>query len=79
MIVGTTDARAGTLRYVIVPVAVNGDARMGLYVSAYNISSELSELRDSFTTYAVVAAGALVVIGLVGWFVSGRLLGPIRS
>ncbi|KQO99579.1 sensor histidine kinase [Leifsonia sp. Leaf264] len=78
-VVGTIDADAGTLRYVVVPVAIDGDPQTGLYVSAYNVSAELAEVRDAFTTYAIVAAGALVVIGLVGWFVSGRLLRPIRS
>lgn len=79
VVVGTIDADAGTLRYVVVPVSIEGDPQTGLYVSAYNVSAELAEVRDAFTTYAIVAAGALVVIGLVGWFVSGRLLRPIRS
>ncbi|KQQ95682.1 hypothetical protein ASF62_04075 [Leifsonia sp. Leaf325] len=79
VVVGTIDADAGTLRYVVVPVSIDGDPQTGLYVSAYNVSAELAEVRDAFTTYAIVAAGALVVIGLVGWFVSGRLLRPIRS
>lgn len=78
-VVGTIDADAGTLRYVVVPVSIEGDPQTGLYVAAYNVSAELAEVRDAFTTYAVVASGALLVIALVGWFVSGRLLRPIRS
>ncbi|MET0974370.1 MAG: HAMP domain-containing sensor histidine kinase [Leifsonia sp.] len=78
-VVGTADTSVGTLRYVIVPVSVEDDPEEGLYISAYNVSAELEEVRDAFTTYAIVAVGALVVIGLVGWFVAGRLLRPIRS
>ncbi|MEJ3403293.1 HAMP domain-containing sensor histidine kinase [Rathayibacter sp. YIM 133350] len=79
VVIGTTDAAPGTLRYVIVPVSVDGVDQTGLYVSAYNVSAELEEVRDAFTTYAVVVVLALFIIGLVGWVVSGRLLAPIRS
>jgi two-component system OmpR family sensor kinase len=75
---GTTDAEWGTLRYVIIPVAIKNDAHTGLYVSAYNIDDEVAELSQAFASYAFIALGVLVVVGLVGWFVAGRLLRPIR-
>ena len=75
---GTADTRMGALRYVIIPVKIGGDTATGLYVSAYNLDAALAEIAQAFQSYAVIAAGALVVIGLVGWFVSGRLLRPIR-
>lgn len=75
---GTTDAKWGTLRYVIIPVAIKNDPHTGLYVAAYNIDTEVAEVSQAFTSYAVIALGALVVMGLVGWFVAGRLLRPIR-
>ena len=73
---GTADTSLGTLRYVIIPVAIEGDDSTGSYVSAYNLDAELEEITEAFRTYAWVAAGALVIVGLVGWFVAGRLLRP---
>lgn len=75
---GTADTALGTLRYVIIPVAIQSDTRAGLYVSAYDLDAELAEITEAFRTYAVVAAAALVLVALVGWFVSGRLLRPLR-
>ncbi|WP_368496597.1 ATP-binding protein [Herbiconiux sp. A18JL235] len=76
---GTFTAPDGqTLRYVAVPVRVAGDDRSGVFVSVVDLRAELRPLTDAFTTYAVIAAGALVVVAVVGWFVAGRLLAPIR-
>jgi two-component system, OmpR family, sensor kinase len=78
VVIGTARTSAGSLRYVIVPVAVAGDARRGLYVSAHNLDAELASLADSARTYAGVASLALLLVGAVAWFVAGRLLRPIR-
>jgi len=75
---GTASTSFGTLRYVIIPVAIRSDTASGLYVSAYDLDAELAEITEAFRTYALVAAGALVLVGLVGWFVSGRILRPLR-
>lgn len=75
---GTEKTADGTYRYVAIPIHVAGDASTGIYVSAVDLDAELAQLSSAFTTYAIVAALALVAIGLVGWFVSGRLLRPIR-
>ncbi|WP_255436995.1 HAMP domain-containing sensor histidine kinase [Cellulosimicrobium sp. TH-20] len=48
-------------------------------VLAYDRSAEHAEFAQVFRTYAVVALGALVLIGVVGWVVAGRLLLPIRT
>lgn len=80
----TTDARSGresfpaTVRYIIIPVTVRGDARSGLYVAAFDVDAELAAVTHSLDTYARVALGALVLVGLVAWLVAGRLLRPIR-
>jgi signal transduction histidine kinase len=75
-----TDPGSGrTLRYIAAPVTVASDSRSGIFVVAVDLRAELRPLTDAFTTYAVVAAVALVVVGIVGWFVAGRLLRPIRS
>lgn len=69
----------GRLRYVAAPVSVVGGAESGLYLTAIDVDGELEELTGSFTTYAAVAAIALLIIGVIGWSVAGRLLRPIRS
>jgi two-component system OmpR family sensor kinase len=49
-----------------------------LYVAAYDLYAELGQVADSFKTYIRVALLALALLGLVAWFVAGRLLRPIR-
>jgi signal transduction histidine kinase len=66
------------IRYVAVPITVTGNPDRGIYVDAVDLDGELSPLTTFFSTYSVVALIALVVIGIVGWFVAGRLLRPIR-
>lgn len=75
---GTASTSFGTLRYVVIPVSIQADPARGLYVSAYDLDAELAEITEAFRTYAFVAAGALLIVGLVGWFVSGRILRPLR-
>ena len=75
---GTATTSFGTLRYAIIPVSIDADPAQGLYVSAYDLDSSLAEITEAFRTYAFVAAGSLVIVGLVGWFVSGRILRPLR-
>lgn len=72
------DTDLGQLRYVTVPVTVDGDPAQGLYVIAYARDAEQAEVVDAYRTFAVVAVGSLAMIGIVGWAVAGRLLRPIR-
>lgn len=74
----TAETTLGTLRYVVVPVSVPGDAAQGLYVIAYSRDMEQAEVRDAYQTFAVVALASVAVVGGVGWAVTGRLLRPIR-
>jgi two-component system OmpR family sensor kinase len=75
----TAPGDARTLRYIATPVTVASDARTGIFVAAVDLQAELRPLTEAFRTYAIVAAIALVVVGIVGWFVAGRLLRPIRA
>jgi two-component system OmpR family sensor kinase len=75
---GTARLGSRDIRYVAVPITLAGSSDTGIYVDAVDLDAELSGIRSAFTTYALVAAIALVAIGLVGWFVAGRLLRPIR-
>jgi two-component system OmpR family sensor kinase len=76
--IGTAETSGTTVRYIATPIAIDGDKYPAVYVAAVDVDAELGELRDAFTTYALVAACTLVAIGLVGWFVAGRLLRPLR-
>ncbi len=78
VVIGTAKGAIGTLRYVIVPIAVAGDKSTGLYVAAFDLNSSLGPVAESFRTYVVVALIALLLVGLVAWLVAGRLLRPIR-
>ena len=75
---GTSVSRLGHLRYVSVPVTVVGDSELGVFVVAVDIDEELADLDAAFRTYTLVAVAALGAIALVGWFVAGRLLQPLR-
>jgi two-component system OmpR family sensor kinase len=76
---GTAVSDSRAVRYIAVPVTVSGDAEAGVYVAAVDLDAQLSDLTAAFTTYTAVAGAALLAIALVGWFVVGRLLRPIRD
>jgi len=76
---GTTVLAGRNIRYIASPITIDGDAEQGIYLVTLNSDEELGELVSAFTTYAVVASIALLVVGLVGWFVAGTLLRPIRQ
>jgi two-component system OmpR family sensor kinase len=77
--IGTAISPLGNLRYIAAPIAVAGSTQKGIYVAAVDLDADLAELTASFLTFAIVAVAALLAIGLVGWFVAGRLLRPIRQ
>lgn len=68
-----------SLRYLATPVSVQGDPRGGVFVVAVDLPAELRPLSEAFGSYALIAAGAFAVVAVVGWFVAGRLLRPIRA
>ena len=74
---GTATASDATVRYVAIPVTVEGDDT-GIFVVTVDLNARLLPVDDAFRTFAVVAALALAALGLVGWVVAGRLLSPIR-
>jgi signal transduction histidine kinase len=77
-VLGTYTGRWGEMRYLVVPVRIGQDPARGFYVSAYDVDGALDPLTRTFGTYALFAVLALVVLGVVGWFVAGRALRPVR-
>lgn len=65
-------------RLVAVPVQLSSDPTPSLFVLAYDRTAEIGRINDTFRTYSLVALGSLVLIGVAGWLVAGRLLQPIR-
>lgn len=76
--IGTAITDDGSLRYIAVPVSMEGDDRSGVYIRAVNLGAELEPVTVAMATYMIAAAAVLIAIGVVGWFVTGRLLNPIR-
>lgn len=78
-VVSTAVTDQGALRYIAVPVTVQGDPERGIYVRAVDLDGELDAVTIAIRTYLIAAVAVLVAIGIVGWFVTGRLLSPIRD
>jgi len=70
------DTARGHVQIAVKPV-VQGE-RSGAWVVVYATAGEEAEFADVVRTYAVVALGVLLLVAVVGWFVAGRLLAPIR-
>jgi two-component system, OmpR family, sensor kinase len=80
VVIGSSLNSRGWYRYVAVPVTMSSDPdNVGIYVAAIDIDAELADRSSFFPTYLWVSLGVLVAVGLVGWFVAGRLMRPIRS
>jgi two-component system OmpR family sensor kinase len=75
---GTAVTDQGSLRYIAIPVRMDGDPRRGLYVRSIDLGAELQPVTFAMGTYVIAAVAVLIAIGVVGWFVTGRLLSPIR-
>lgn len=75
---GTAVTDQGSLRYIAIPVKMDGDAHSAIYVRAVDLGAELAPVTAAVTTYWIAAVAMVLAIGVVGWFVAGRLLSPIR-
>ena len=78
VVLTTMETSTTTYRVVTVPVQLSSDPAHSTFVLAYDYDAELQQLDDIFLTYALIGFGSLVLIGVVGWQVAGRLLAPIR-
>src|SRR5699024_629061 len=67
----------GTYRVYGLPVRLDTGDQAGAVVFAFDMDAEYAEIGDTFRTYALVAALALVWITVIGWFVMGRMLMPV--
>ncbi|MHA7283240.1 sensor histidine kinase [Arthrobacter sp. TMS2-4] len=74
----TIDTTRATYRAIVVPVMLSEDTEPTMFVLAYDVDAERAELNRTFTTFALISLGALLLIGAVGWLLIGNLLHPVR-
>lgn len=78
-VMGTASTSLGPLRYIATPVQVEGDEARGIFVTAFNLEIELQEADASLRIFSIAALVTLLIAGLAGWFIAGRLLKPVRQ
>ena len=57
---------------------MGGDESTGVYLRAIDLDAELNAVDTSILTYSIAALATIAAVGIVGWFVVGRMLSPIR-
>lgn len=65
-------------RYVSVPLVDEQGAVLATFTIATDRGALLADLNRTFWVYSLAGAGALLVVGAIGWVTVGRLLRPIR-
>ncbi|HOQ54055.1 MAG TPA: HAMP domain-containing sensor histidine kinase [Micropruina sp.] len=76
----TTRSRLSTSRhdYFFAVIPVHFPSENGALVHVFDMRAEDRSLQGTYGTYALVALGSLVVVGVLIWLLVGRLLRPIR-
>lgn len=74
-----SNERNRNLAFVAVTAQLEGSPDLGHYVAAVDIDTAFIPLNNTYRTYALVCVAALILVGLVGFVVSGRLLAPLRT
>ena len=65
--------------YAVAPISVAGaPAQQALFVMAYDLDAEMSEIDPPARAYVAASAVMIVLIIVVGAFAAGRLLRPLR-
>jgi two-component system OmpR family sensor kinase len=67
------------VRWLALPIENRDGDTLGVFVVANFLRGERDEIAGVITTGLVVGGAMLVVAGLVGWVVAGRILRPIRE
>ncbi|MCW4456875.1 cell wall metabolism sensor histidine kinase WalK [Microbacterium sp. MPKO10] len=76
---GSLATEAGPVEYAIIPVSVDGDPATGQLVIAEFLAPEYDEAWSTIWVMSVVALVSLMLAGVTGWFIAGRVLAPIRD
>jgi signal transduction histidine kinase len=73
------ETAAGAARLAIIPVSIRDAPDAGTYLIAVAVDRERESLLALARLYAVVALVSILLLGIVGWLVAGRLLEPLRQ
>lgn len=76
---GNLPTSAGEVRYVAVPVTVQGSTSQGALVVGIFRDLESTDIDESLTTWLLLSLAALVMATVIGWFVAGRVLAPVQQ
>lgn len=77
-IAGRWETSAGPVSYAVIPVQVAGDPARGHLVVVEFLTEGLNAARTLMWTMSIIATIALAGAAVTGWFVTGRVLAPIR-
>jgi len=68
-----------TYRAVILPASIADDPGDARFILAFDMGKQAGQLKATFVPYIWAAAGSLVVAAVISWFLTGRLLRPLRA
>ncbi len=74
---GDATTAAGPIRYVTVPVTVEGDPSRGVLVVATFTKNERAEISDAIRRQVLLGISALILAAGVGWVFAGRIIAPL--
>lgn len=69
----------GEVLIAVQSVQFEGDDRVGALVVVQELSERDALLNETMRTYAIVAFLSLLLVLVIGWWQSGRLLAPLRT
>jgi two-component system, OmpR family, sensor kinase len=75
---GSVETASGELRYLAVPVAVEG-RRRGMFVVAEAVAGRRAEVDEAVRTAAAVSVVVLLLGSVLAWLIAGRVLAPLRE
>ncbi len=75
--IGTMATDAHRYRYLVVPVVFAATGERAALVRVFDLDVEYTTINRTYRTFALVALGALLLVGGVTWLAAGRLLQPV--
>ncbi|MGO1873497.1 MAG: HAMP domain-containing protein, partial [Canibacter sp.] len=76
---GSLQTAQGPVTYAIIPVVVEGGPSTGQLIIVEFPAEEYDEAWATIWIMSLVALVALILAGITGWFIAGRVLAPIRD
>lgn len=78
-VLGEIGTPAGLVQYIAVPVSDAKSNELVVLVIGIFADEEAARSDSALVAFLIGAIGSLLLAGIIGWFVSGRLLAPIRQ